>query len=117
MAQQLTAATAAKLEAAESEVWERMLAPVRDLAARLSDPDAVFRDSLVGHVREILDLAPDFNLGGKPQLREAVEEIKAKLAALEPDLLRTNMTVRRDAVKAAAGIIQKFGAVGVRKIS
>lgn len=113
----LEAANAQRLQAAEADVWERILAPVRDLATRLADPDAVFRDSLVGNVRDILTIAPDFNLTGKPALTAAVDEIKGKLASLNPDLLRNNMQVRGAAVKAAAGIIQRFGAVGVRKIS
>lgn len=113
----LVSANESRIAGAEASLWERLLTPVRDLASKLSDPDQTFRDSLVGNVREILDLAPSFNLTGKPVLDTAVAEIRTKLATLDPETLRTNMPARSAAVRAAASIIQQFGAVGVRKIA
>ena len=115
MQTQLAAANERRVEEAVRDCWQRLLAPVRALATKLTDPEAIFRDSLVSNVGDILELVPSLNLLNDATLTTAAGEIKAALASLQAEDLRTSRVIRRTAAEAAGAIVRKFGALGVRK--
>ena len=45
-----------------SDLWERLIVPVRAMVEKLSEEDAVFRDTLVSNLRDIVGLIPALNL-------------------------------------------------------
>lgn len=113
---QLTSEVNRRVADACSEMWERLLDPVQKLAARLADPEAIFRDSLVGNISDIVDVMPALNLTGDARINEASERIKRELANLDPVKLRKDGAVRARAVAAANSILGAFGAMGQRSI-
>ena len=113
---QLTTEVDRRVADACSEMWERLLDPVRKLAARLVDPEAIFRDSLVVNISEIVDVMPALNLTGDTRINQASERIKQELANLDPEKLRKEGAVRARAVAAANSILGSFGAMGQRSI-
>jgi hypothetical protein len=81
---------------------------VRHVSDKLKDGDAIFRDSLIGNVRELVDLLPALNLTGDPALTSAVSEVKNKLADLDPQALRDHEVDRAAAALAADEIARKM---------
>lgn len=117
MRAQLEASNSAKVEQAVGELWSRLLDPVTKMADTLRDPAAIFRDSLVGNVIQVLDLVPALNVTGSDQLKTAAIEVRNRLANLNPDVLRNNRVARRAAAETAGEIANRFGRFGGRKMA
>lgn len=105
----------------EDRVSQRVVEATRDLyvrlndvvgrvAEKLSDKDAIFRDSLVENVVELVNLLPKLNVGNDLQLTDLTRVTKRKLCALEPDALRKDEAVRTRAAKDAKAILEKLSA-------
>lgn len=109
--------TAKRVADAVNDTWQRLLEPVRHMALKLADPDAIFRDSLVDNVREVCQLVPALNLTGDQRIAQAVQAIQQQLASLNPDNLRESKVYRRQAFQKAQEIAQQFGKFGQRKIA
>ena len=103
----------------EERVQQRVVEATRDLyvrlndvvakvADKLSDKDAIFRDSLVENVVELVNLLPKLNVGNDPKLDELAKETKKKLCALEPDAIRKDAKVRTKAAEDAKAILDKM---------
>lgn len=92
-------------DAAMRDVWSRLHEAVGNMAERLSSPDAIFRDSLVGNLEELIDLLPRLNIAGDPELDRLTKEVSAKLTAHEPDTLRADKTTRAAVANDAANIM------------
>lgn len=108
------AETDAKVQAAESaaqaDLWHRLADPLKAMAERLSDPKAIFRDSLVSNLGEIVALLPKLNLGADPKLVEFAEQ--AKLLTVAPEntgaqaqSLRDNASKRAETAARAKEIL------------
>ena len=68
----------------------------------------VFRDSLIGNVRELADTLPAFNLGDDPLLDDLAKDLKNKIANLNPTTLRESSLERGRAIKSADDTIKKM---------
>ncbi len=90
---------------AQTDAARRIAEPLAAIVTRLSEPDAVFRDSLIGNLREICDLLPALNITGDPTLESARQRIRADLYDTDPDLLRENATVRASTARKAQNIL------------
>src|SRR5262245_53965985 len=65
----------------------------------------VFRDSLVGNVRSLVELLPAFNLTNDPALTALTKRIETELCAEDPDTLRKDENVRASVAKSADDIL------------
>jgi hypothetical protein len=90
------------------DLWRRLYDAVRHVSDKLKDGDAIFRDSLIGNVRELVDLLPALNLTGDPALISCVDEVRDKLADLDPQALRDHEFDRRAAARVADDIARKM---------
>ncbi|MEI7819350.1 MAG: hypothetical protein WCK55_00400 [Verrucomicrobiota bacterium] len=94
----LQAAIESRVEKAEAsakaDVARRLAEPLAAIVNRLSDKDAIFRDSLIGNLREICDLMPALNITGDAKLEAACKRIRAELYHTDANLCRENSTVR-----------------------
>lgn len=113
----LEAANQQRVEAAVVSLWHRVIDPIKKMADTLQSQDAIFRDTLVDNVRDVLKIIPALNLTNDAGLLAATAEIEMNLSKLNPDTLRENRTVRKQAAAAAAAIVQKFGNLGGRKFA
>ena len=95
------------------ELMKRLIEPVKAMAAKLSEEpkqgkeDVIFRDSLIGNVKEIAELAPKLNISGDPQIDQFAREM-AGLANYTPDKLRKDKLTRAEAAKAASAVLEKL---------
>ena len=94
-------------EEAEGELRARLADAVRKLAAKLADPEAIFRDSLLANLSDICALAGDLNLRDDVQI-SALASQAASLASLDPETLRSNATARKDAASKASALCSMF---------
>lgn len=97
------------------ELMKRLIGPVQAMAKKLAeepkkDRDAViFRDSLVGNIKEIAELGPKMNLSGDPVIDRFCKELET-LCTEEPDKLREDNKVREDTRKKAEALAAKMAA-------
>lgn len=95
------------------ELMKRLIEPVKAMAAKLSEQpkegkeDVIFRDSLIGNVKEIAELAPKLNISGDPAIDRFAREM-AGLANYTPDKLRKDKLTRSEAAKAAGALLDKL---------
>jgi hypothetical protein len=92
-------------------MWERLYLPVSRAAAKLADPTAIFRDSLVSNIADICTVLPEFNVTDDPQLETLRREVVAKLTTTNPDTLRSDPLVRQKAADDAADLAARMSTV------
>lgn len=85
-------------------LYDRILYFVDRAHERLSDPEAIFRDSLVSNLEQLVEVLPGLNLFNDPLVDQIEEQIRTKLL-IAPATLRTNMKVRREVANAAYDIV------------
>ncbi len=93
---------------AMKELFGRVHKAVGHLADKLSDTDAIFRDSLVDNVAELASLLPKLNVTNDPKLTKLIADMKKKLCVFEPKELREDAKVRGHAADQAKAILEKM---------
>lgn len=89
---------------ARLDLLKRVLTPIAAMAEKLSDPDAKFRDTLVGNIVEITELIPNLNVTDDKVLSELHTRINKELTYYSPDALRHSPSDRRAAANKAQAI-------------
>lgn len=102
---QITARMEAAQHTAMRDLWSRVHDVVSAMHERLSEPDRIFRDSLVGNLRALVDLLPGLNIAGDPELERMRERLAERLAKNEPETLRNSPAARQAAADEAASIL------------
>lgn len=92
-------------QAAESELRERFADALRRMVETLRQPDKIFRDSLVGNLRDLCDLSGDLNLSGALDIAAVAQAARDNLCTYSPDTLRDSKSEREEAAKRAAGLV------------
>jgi len=95
------------------EVWGRLREAVKAVSDRFSgktDEKVIFRDSLIGNIRDICELVPKMNLEDDPELDRLAEEVKLELASIDPQALRDFPIDRVKAKAKADDIVKKMAA-------
>jgi hypothetical protein len=95
--------------AATRDVWQRLYTVVAHMVERLSDPEAVFRDTLVGNIVQLTELVPKLNITDDPQLEAFRRSIQESLCRLEPEILRRDPQSRRETADAARQVLDAMG--------
>jgi hypothetical protein len=85
--------------AAQDELRDRLADAVLKVAQKLRDPKAIFRDTLMSNLSELLALVPDLNLANDPTI--------AALAKQANELVEHDAATLRDDPFARADIAQK----------
>lgn len=90
------------------DAWGRLASVVEKLGERLSEPDAIFRDSLIGNVSEMTSILTRLNITDDPALEGMRARVEERLANLNPDSLRTNKKLRAAVAKEADDILKSM---------
>ena len=96
------------LAIAQAELWERLATPVRAMVDRLSEPDKIFRDSLVENLENIVALVPKLNIAGDDKLSGFAKECGDKLLKYSASTLRDSPAVRAATAKDADEILKRL---------
>lgn len=97
-------------QVAMKDVWHRLYDVIAKMQTRLSDPDAKFRDSLVGNAIDLISLLPRLNLTNDPELEKFRRMAETDLCKATPDALRENQTVRKNTALKAQEIMGHMAA-------
>ena len=105
-----------RLHDAVGDLYRRFGEAVERVSERLQEDDngkpLVFRDSMISNIRDLVDVVPRLNIFGDDELARLCEQVKDKIASVEPDALRPSKTfdpVARARVKRDAGdLMEKF---------
>jgi hypothetical protein len=114
--QELSATVDEAAKAATQQVIARLLECVRNIASKLSDPEAIFRDSLIENLRSMLAIAPALNIADDPTVIQLMSECNEKLLR-DPTVIRGSTFQREITANYANQIAASFGNVGGRKIA
>ena len=100
------------MDEAKRDLFERLAEPIRHMAEKLKTPDGekggIFRDSLVGNIREICGMIPELNVFDDAKLEEFRKEVETTLGTVNADTLRENAQFRADTASKADEILAKI---------
>lgn len=97
-----------RVQAAQGDVWKRLMEKVGYFAERLGTPDAIFRDSTIGNIEELLELIPGLNVLDDPDIEEVRLQVKAKLAGHDAADIRKDPALREELAGEAKQIVDKM---------
>ncbi len=97
-----------RMQEATQDLYVRVADVVKRFAETLSEPDKIFRDSLVENAVEMVNLLPKLNVANDPDLENLRKEVSQKLAKVQPEVLRTEPEVRAQTAKDAKAILDKM---------
>lgn len=93
------------IDGAMTDLWIRLQTAVSNMVNRLSDKDAIFRDTLVSNLSDLVNLLPKLNLTDDPALESIRRDIEAKLVKVAPQTLRNDKEVRTQVANDAQAIL------------
>lgn len=93
---------------AMQDLWDRLYKQVEHMTEKLSDPKAIFRDSMVENARELCSLLPRLNFTDDPNLESLRQQVEANIARHHPDALRNDPDLRQDTAAEAKAIMEKM---------
>lgn len=95
---------------AMQDAWRRVHETIAHARDRLSNPTAIFRDSLVENAQELCGVLSVLNIADDPNLEAMRVELEQTLCSNTPDTLRNAPDVRADVATKLAEMDRKMGA-------
>lgn len=99
----------AAVVAANKDLYNRLAERLINVSKRLSDPDNIFRDSLIEGLRDLCNLIPGLNVSEDSELESLRQQVVRDIAAADPQQLRDDDTLRVKTKSAADEILRKMG--------
>lgn len=91
---------------AVNDTYDKLGKILKRIFETLSDKDAKFKNSLIGNLKDLVELMPMFNLNDDPKLEELRRMCDEQLANIDPQKLRDNMSLRKRTAKKAEEIME-----------
>lgn len=98
---------AAATRTAQLELYRRLFEPLQKMVDRLSNPDAIFRDSLVLNIREVCEVIPKLSLDDDLELCRLVDAAR-QLAMHDPGQLRDDTRTRAEVAERAKELTKEM---------
>lgn len=98
-----------RVQDAVRDIYTRVKSQLEHMRERLSEKDAVFRDTLFTNMEELVKLMPKLNLTNDPTIDALAEDLKNLCAVSIPDV-RLNKKLRADKANEVSSILQNMGA-------
>jgi hypothetical protein len=112
----MEAAMEQRMQAAAGDVWKRMAEAVARFQERMADPKAIFRDSTVTNIADMLDLVPGLNVLDDPNIEAVRAAIANSLGGIDAKSIRKDPELRTELAGEAqtimdtmAGFMSAFG--------
>lgn len=96
------------LEAANRDLWSRLIDPIKHLSEKLKDEKSIFRNSIIENIKEIVSLVPSLNISDDANFKPMIEDIKKSILSIDAEMLRENKTVRTNTQIEAEKLIEKM---------
>ncbi len=90
-------------------LWEKIYYPMARMVERLSKPGAVFRDSLIGNVQEVLTVIDALNFEEDPAITNVKSRIQEMLYYVMPEDLRKDRLLRDSIANKAMSELRTIG--------
>lgn len=90
------------------DAWSRLHEVVTKIAERLSQPDAIFRDTLITNAEEVCDVLQRLNVTDDPDLESMRARVRRELTRFSPETLRDVPTHRQATADRAAEILRSM---------
>lgn len=100
------------VQSAMKDAYERVYEVVLHAKNKLSDPKAIFRDSLVENIRELANVLPAFNITNDPLLADLANELQV-IGKTSPEHLRDSPYTRSDVAQRANAMLQKMAGLNL----
>ena len=105
-----------QLHDAVGDLYRRLAEAVERVSERLNeDGDGkplVFRDTMISNIRDLVDVVPRLNIFGDQRLARLCQQVKDRIAGVEPDSLRPSRTfdpvVRNRVKRDADALMEQF---------
>ena len=105
-----------QLHDAVGDLYRRLGEAVERVSERLKeDPEGkplVFRNSMISNIRDLVDVVPRLNIFGDDELARLCQQVKDRIASVEPDALRPSKTfdpaARAQVKRDADELMEKF---------
>ncbi len=105
-----------QLHDAVGDLYRRLAEAVERVSERLTENDngkpLVFRDTMISNIRDLVDVVPRLNIFGDHRLASLCEQVKDRIAGVEPDSLRPSGTfdpaVRAKVKSDADALMEQF---------
>lgn len=101
-----------RMQNAQADAMKDLYCRVKDcldrMVERLSDPDAIFRNSLIGNLSDLCNLLPRMNMTNDETLEDMRRQIEAKLVQHDPETLRENKFLRKTVANDAKAILDSM---------
>lgn len=92
-------------ETAMGSLWDRIHKNVARMAEKLGDNDAIFRNSLIGNVKDLCEVLKSLNFSNDPELEAMRLRIETRLAGRDPEELRKSRNIREEVARDAKAIV------------
>lgn len=103
-----TDALQARVTKAVAGLWEKLAEPLKHFADKMADEDAIFRDSTVNNLRQVVEMIPELNFTNDPELDRIAKEIDEKITRYEAADLRKDHKVREAVAGEAKAIMDEM---------
>lgn len=92
-------------------VWDRVYDQLKHMSERIdytNDNKKRFNDTLVGNLRDLVGMLPDFNVANDPRLTRLHAELDAALVGVTPDGLREDQSLRSETKRKVDDILKNM---------
>lgn len=103
-----TEALQARVTKAMAGLWSKLAQPLQHFANVMSDDKAIFRDSTVSNLREIVEMIPALNFTGDQELERIRVEIEQRITQYDAKDLRKDKDVRSAIAGEAKAIMDEM---------
>lgn len=93
------------LENTKKELYERLYKVVGHLADKLSTPDAMFKNSIIGNICDLCNMLPALNITEDKKLEELRKRIEENICTKDPQEFREDKEARETTAKEAQDIL------------
>ncbi|MDF2190496.1 DUF3150 domain-containing protein [Paraflavitalea sp. CAU 1676] len=97
-----------RISDATKNIWSRIRDAVQHMVEKLKEHDAVFRDSLVNNIEDLIETLPRLNFTGDRDISNVIENMKDLI--VDPDDLRHDTRLRKQKADQAEAILSTVGA-------
>jgi hypothetical protein len=97
-----------RLGRAMQDVWERLARTMQHFHTKVADEEAIFRDSTVRNLTEIVDILPSLNILDDPNLERIRQDLRNTLCGYEANDLRNDLETRKHAASEAQRIMDEM---------